>query len=464
MDAYNITYLNSAADAAALLGGAKDLPLHLPSLAKITAEAASVLATHNYGIVMSGLTSIDAAVAEALMPHKWGLHLLGLRGVARAAGDCLAQHVGPVTLRNELLAYLESPLLAARLAKDSSWSLSLDSLQSLQSDVAGSLVRGVPTDVQPALSLSSLRFLTPEAATELCRRLSRLSLSGLSSKSCVLIDGAEAVLASFHGILDVGGGNGVSAMFRGNYSDAFLKMLVRSLVDMHMDDSFPHVLDLDHLSSLTTGQALALTELGDNGIAWLSGLEHIPPDIIDILVEVPGRVFVDPKVLDSVSLACKLAEQDEEYLDCGETETYSCREISPDAAAALVSSGADLEFPNLTYLSPELAMAFSSAAGSLRFDSITQLSAEAAGALADHGNSLHLGGIDVLSASIAEQLIQHSGSISLRRVGVVTTDAAELLAQDDGDCPKITIAELVSAPPEAMEILRQSQCLRPSAE
>jgi hypothetical protein len=467
-------WLVSADEASALLQAYRDLPIHLPSLIRLTPEAASVLSTHNYGLVMDGLTDMHPEVAVALKPHCWGLQVRGLTRISRELGDALAEHVGSLTLDVSRLSHIESPMLAARLAKEAKWWPSFPSLLSLSPEVADALFAECPPGKDRGVSLDGLNTITADTARVLCRQgldwlslnslhvltidsatvlatssIRDLSLSGIPSGNCVLAMGAEEILARSSNKLEVGGEAGVATLFRQSWHPAFLRKAVDSLNDRYGGD---FCLDLDDLTSLSIDQAKALSEINVCSTVRLRSIKELPEDTIDVLAGCAGDVFLDLDRLTNSRLARKLRDQDQEHYE-GEPAVYNCQELGAGAAKAIVSHGLPLSFPKLSQLLPDVAHALSMAA-QLHLDGVTTLSFEAAAAIAKHRDDLHLNGLEAISARIAHSLAKHETSLQMNGITALSHDSACALATRCPEAEPLSLNGLKNAPPEAWTALR----------
>jgi hypothetical protein len=483
MDTSDITILATAGEARKVLNAFRDLPIYLPALVRLTPEAAAILATHNYGLTMNALTDMHPETATALRPHEFGLGLRGLTSISRELGDALADHKGAITLDVARLRRIASPALAARLACSENWRLSLESLEYLSPEVAKALFADCPARIHRELRLTGLRFITAETVEALCKhelsclslpsldvltadvaaalrngRIDGLSLLGIGSRKTVCTETAQSFLGEVSGTLEVGDVDAVARLFSEDSHPQFLEKLLESLEDLNTDHECDltdaYVLQLDDLEVLTTTQARLLTSIGSHGRVSLHGVSEVSEEVAASLSECACDIFIDLEILTHADLAAKIATQDRDY-DCGEIEVYGCKEISRNAASALVDSGLDLSFPKLTNLTPEVATALAEATGALHLDGVTDLSAEVATRLSEHRNALHLRGLRVIEEDVAEALIQHREALCLDGVIELSHEAAMAFARRSVDSEPLSFAKLRSTSRAAWAALRK---------
>jgi hypothetical protein len=478
MNTNQLTALLTADDAIAVCQKHRDLPIYLQSLVRLTPEAAAVLATHTYGITLNAIEELHPEVATALAPLQWGLVLRGLQIVSYESGEALAD-IGSLTLHTNTLRVLESPKLAARLARDERWNINLNSLVSLLPDVARAMVPNATPPKGYSLSLDSLRTITADTVRQLARTaLTRLSLNGLenitsdlatalttskieivslagiSDGRCVMSQGVVEILTASDTTLDVGGETGVAELFTRGVPTDFLAALVKSLeaLNTHEDGESvdPYQIDLDDLKDITLDQAEAITSLGYRGSASLRGLSDLSPELIAMFVNSGADIYLDPDQITDVALAKKLADQ---VGDGGDLVVYNCKHLSVDAARALVISEVPMSFPKLASLSADLAAALR-IAGELHLNGVTTLSADAATELSQHTYELHLNGLQTIAADVARVLVQHEDEIFLNGVTTLPHDSAVALSTRAETSRPLSLEGLRHAPPEAWEVLR----------
>jgi len=123
--------------------------------------------------------------------------------------------------------------------------------------------------------------------------------------------------------------------------------------------------------------------------------------------------------------------------------------MSPEAAAVLASSRADLVLNGLTALSPEVAEALARHERWLSLDGVTSLSGEAAEHLSHHPGAISLRGLTVLSDEAAEAISKHGTKLSLR-LTTLSDVAAEHLSRKKG---RLSLSGLTTLSDEAAEAL-----------
>ena len=484
MNTTQLTVLALAEDALAVCQKHTNLPIYLQSLVRLTPEAAGVLAKHNYGITMDALEELHPEVAVALAPHQSGLVLRGLRVVSYESGEALAEHAGQLTLRPHELRVLESPKLAARLAREARWDVKLDSLTSLSPKVARAIAPKTIPRRGYSLSLDGLRSITADtvrtlAQTELKQlRLNGLdnitsdlatalttsdieivSLAGISDGQCVISPGVIEILTASEHALDIGGESGVAKLFIRGFPADFLTKVAKSLeeVNTHEEDGERIIerfsIDLDELKYIATDHAEAIAAVGPYGTVSLRGVSDLTPELAAIFLASEGEFLLDPDQLTSVALARKLAAQDHDLWD-GDPLIYNCRLLGVEAAQALVSSHVPISFPKLVSLSAGLAAALRNS-DHLYLNGVATLSAEAAAELSQHAGELHLNGLQTLSAGVADALVQHKAAIYLDGITTLSYDSAIALATRDQSCGPLSLIGLQQAPFEAWEALHR---------
>ena len=153
------------------VGLADELPWNTNEIKTLTVEQAEVLAKHEGGLYLNGLTAITPEVAEALAKHQGELDISGLTTITPEVAEALALHKGSLRLMgiNKL-----SPEVAASLAKHLGPELNLRSLIELSPEAAESLSK-----YKGMLYLDGLTHLTPQLAEKLGGFQGDLSLSSL---------------------------------------------------------------------------------------------------------------------------------------------------------------------------------------------------------------------------------------------------------------------------------------------
>lgn len=297
-------------DVAELL--ARDQPIHLPALRYLGPGIARKLATSSHGIVLRSLPAITVAAAEALASHKWGLHLTGVVSVSRDLGDALAKHVGPVEF-GDTLKELHSPQLARKIAEQSEGVVKLNGLETISPEIARNLVyRTTPNYEVASVSLNGLRALSAEAAAELVELYPVIFLEGLSTGNCILGEGAEDTLSARSSpILMVG--EDIAGFMSQPYS---LELLAAVIGSMNRLSNYSRTyLDLDDLTALTPIQATAITAFRGTS-AGLSGLRTVTDEVAEILSKCKFDLCFDDNLILSpaarAALRAKFGDNDDD--------------------------------------------------------------------------------------------------------------------------------------------------------
>jgi len=149
------------------------MPLLLPDLTALSAEAARELAKHRDFLGLNGLRELSPAAAMELAEHRGPLALNGLEKIDHATAKTLARHAGKLYLNG--LKELDAPLAEALAEHDGM--LYLQGLKTVSLPVARLLVR-----CRGMIVLGGIRQLPPDVHAVL-RPLARIQLPALATAS-----------------------------------------------------------------------------------------------------------------------------------------------------------------------------------------------------------------------------------------------------------------------------------------
>ena len=117
---------------------------------------------------------------------------------------------------------------------------------------------------------------------------------------------------------------------------------------------------------------------------------------------------VDPARLKSIS-----AEQAADIVKQGKPLTLAVTELSPEVAAVLAGTKAEVRFAALTQMTAEAAAALAKHEGVLALPTLTDLTAPVAAALATHPGDLALPAVTTIAPEVAAALAPHPGTLFL---------------------------------------------------
>ena len=357
------------AEAQNLTKGHKDLSLDITEL---DLETAKILATHEGGLILNGLTHIDVPVAEVLAKHKGGLSLDGLTQIDVPVAEALAKCEGYLSLDG--ITQIDVPVAEA-LAKHEGY-LEFFGLTQIDVPVAEALAH------THALSLGLTKIdLTIADILRKCK--DHLSLNTLTQ---IDVPVAEA-LAKHEGYLEF-------------FGLTQIDVPVAEALAKHEGELILGLTQID----VPVAEALAKHE---GSYLYFGGLKHIDVPVAEALAKYEDALDLSGLTHIDVPVAEALAKHKGNlYLD-------GLTQIDVPVAEALAKHKGDLSLDGLTQIDVPLAEALAKCEGDLYLDGLTQIDVPVAEALAKHEDDLYLNGLKHIDTSSAEALISHRGELHI---------------------------------------------------
>lgn len=345
----SLRYFRDIDDEAAQLLAAGEDDLYLDGLQQLSANAATILATHPAVLSFAAVTSLDVSTAKALAKHRGLLYLDGLRRLSPEVALALRSHSGRVSLRGlkEIDSH-EGLEFAVKSGFD------IYQLTELNSETARAIVEHASGS---AIALG-LTELSPDVAEVLASHKGDLTLDDVESLS----DDAAAQLGSHQGSLSLERVRCISqsaAESLGNH---------RGSLVMGLDD-------------------LALSETSAKALSGNDG-----PLILRITrLDVPAAEH-----LSAIGAPLRLESLDVQ---------------SPELARAFSRHKGELGLGNAE-ISDEVAFELSKHRGSLVLDELKSMSVQAAKSLSHHHGDISLRNI-CLTRGVAQLLLQSAYFVAL---------------------------------------------------
>ncbi|MFM8986566.1 MAG: hypothetical protein ACKONH_11025 [Planctomycetia bacterium] len=367
------------------------------NVAKISPEAAAALGRvpeaaagkPSPGLNFPSLAELNPETARLLMNRRWaGISLPALREAAPETVRCIVRQSSAVSLGLTAI----TPEVAA---------------------VFGDMASDTTNLGGGPLAFPCLSELSPEAARVLVTALNR----GKEVPSWGGLDRSPQLFI---------GGRGLAGI-----APPLTPALARELAQYRGRLSIAGL-----LGELSAEAAAALQAYRGPSID-LSGpaIDRPSPATAAALAEIPVKLDLPLRVLDSVPLAEKLAGQSSLSLN-------DLTVLSGEVAQALARHSRDLSLNGLTTLSAEAARALAQhQAYGMRLSGLTTLSEEAAEAFSQYKGFLNLNGLTMLPDDVARALARHTGDLALNGLTTLSAEAATALVQHEG---KLSIAGLTT--------------------
>jgi hypothetical protein len=381
--------------AAARVLATENTCVDLPGIKHLPLDVATALGggRPDLCLILNGVEEMSPEVAAALRQQWKGvLHVRGLKRLSAAAAKPLVGIPGDLYL--DSLESLDAET-AAVLARHPS-GIYMPGLRQLDAEVVGSLAAH-----RWFLSLDSRDPLSPAAATALCERRGRTTLTVPAldlAAARILADGVNRFELDL-GFATPPPGDVVDVLVanrRIHFShDRLTTLSVAAATALARHKGIP--LSFDALADVSPELAAALATDNKDSLA-LNGLKTLAPEVAREL----ARHQRDLQLLGIESLdreAAMLIAEHRGPLQLG------LKRLTPDIAHGLARLRGGLQCDQIESLDPRAAAALAGGPEWLAFNGLREIDLETARALAAHDGTVSLTGLESLPPAVAEPLL-----------------------------------------------------------